>query len=77
MAWTTRKSIRHLKDAGLMMGFADKYYSWSDADVAGAAGFILFQMKQPVESETSYSTVAPMFAYWWFCKKINCVKVTA
>ena len=47
----------HLKDAGLMMGFADKYYSWSDADVAGAAGFILFQMNG-TSGIKRYSTVA-------------------
>ena len=34
----------HLKDAGLMAGYDDKYYSWTDADVKGAAGFVLFQM---------------------------------
>ena len=34
----------HLKDAGLMTGFDDKYYSWTDKDGEGSAGFVLFQM---------------------------------
>lgn len=39
-----RKVSGHLDNAGLLTGYAKKYFRWSDADVKGTANFVLFRM---------------------------------
>jgi hypothetical protein len=38
------KIAAHLDDAGLLTGYTKKYFRWTDADVNGAANFVLFRM---------------------------------
>lgn len=38
------KVAGHLDDAGLLTGYAKKYFRWTDADVSGTANFVLFRM---------------------------------